>query len=310
MGARCREESRRDGPTHSSWHGVSTSWKLTISYDGSEFFGSQRQPGKRTVQEELERSLEILAGEHTSTVFAGRTDRGVHAIGQIAGCADLRPGIREDDLRAAINAHVSDDMAVVQAERVESFHARYDATWREYRYRIWLGSRQPLVRKLVWQRRSDLDLEAMAAGATHFLGTQDVASFASGGEGVPWSERAARPRGTIRTITHCTVSRVKPWWGVVAADAGTAIEVRVIADGFLPRMVRSMVGALVEIGSGTRQPEWITELLRERDRRQGPGTAPPHGLVLWRVGYGNDVPDPDPDGMQEEGASGAPLVIG
>ncbi len=286
------------------------SWKLTISYDGSGFYGSQRQPGRRTVQEELERALEILAGEHRSTVFAGRTDRGVHAVGQVVGCPDLRPGIREDDLRSAINAHVGDDLAVVRAERVQSFHARYDATWREYRYRIWTGTPQPLAGNVVWVRRSDLDVDAMASAARLFLGTQDMASFASGGEGVPWSERAGMSRGTTRTILHCSVTRVATWWGIAAGQPNTGIEIRVIADGFLPRMVRSMVGALVEIGSGAHQPDWITELLRERDRRQGPGTAPPHGLVLWRVGYGNDVPDPDPDGMQVLGASGAPLVIG
>jgi len=289
---------------------VGTSWKLTVSYDGSGFFGSQRQPARRTVQEELEHSLKILAGQHLPTVFAGRTDRGVHAIGQVVGCPDLRSGIPEVDLRTAINAHVGDDMSVVRAERVQAFHARFDATWREYRYRIWVGTRQPLVGNLVWQRRSDLDLSAMAAGAQRMLGTQDVASFAGGGEGVPWSERATSPRGTVRTIMHCTVERVAPWWGIAAADVGSALEVRVIADGFLPRMVRSIVGALVEIGSGTRPPEWITQLLRERDRRLGPGTAPPHGLVLWRVGYGHDVPDPGPDGKQVMGASDAPLVIG
>jgi tRNA pseudouridine38-40 synthase len=289
---------------------VSTSWKLTLSYDGSGFHGSQRQSARRTVQEELEHSLEVLSGHHLPTVFAGRTDRGVHAIGQVAGCPEFRSGIRDEALRTAINAHVGVDMSVVRVERVQAFHARYDATWREYRYRIWVGARQPLVSNLVWQRRSDLDLEAMAAGAQLLLGVQDVASFASGGEGVPWSERAASPQGTVRTIMHCTVERVIPWWGTAAGDRGSALEVRVVADGFLPRMVRSIVGALVEIGSGTRPPEWITQLLRERDRRLGPSTAPPHGLVLWRVGYGHDVPDPDPDGRQVLGASVAPQVTG
>ena len=290
---------------------MSDSWKLTVSYDGSAFYGSQRQPGRRTVQEELEHALALLAGTPVATVFAGRTDRGVHAIGQVAGCAGIRPDMQASALRTALNANLGDDLSIVRAERVAvDFHPRYDATWREYRYRLWIGAPQPLVGNAVWQRRSALDLDAMAEGAARFLGTHDVASFASGGEGVPWSERASRPRGTVRTITHCSVRRVPPWWGIASADDAGGVEVRVVADGFLPRMVRSMVGGLVEIGAGAQSPEWITELLRERDRRLGPSTAPPHGLLLWRVGYGNDVPDPDPDGRQTMGASVAPQVFG
>ncbi len=286
---------------------VTTSWKLTVSYKGTNFFGSQRQTGQRTVQEEIERSLAILAGRPVTTVFAGRTDRGVHAVGQVVGCDDVRPGISGDALISAINAHLDDDLAVVQAERVEdSFHARYDATWREYRFRIAIGVHLPLIADLVWQRRRALDVDAMHAAASRFLGTHDFATFAGGGEGVPWSERAGRPRGTVRTVSHCSVAPLESNW----AGAGVLLEIRVVADGFLPHMVRTMAAALVEIGNGSQSPEWIAELLQKRDRRQGPGTAPPHGLVLWRVGYGTELPDPDPDGKQVKGASVARTVIG
>ncbi|MGB3327774.1 MAG: tRNA pseudouridine(38-40) synthase TruA [Thermomicrobiales bacterium] len=270
-----------------------TRWKLTIAYDGGGFHGSQRQPGKRSVQEEIEQALGILAGKAVAATFAGRTDRGVHAVGQVVSCDDLVPTMPDAIIVRALNAHLADDLAVVAARRVAAgFHARYDAIWREYRYRIWLGPRQPLARGNVWERRSPLDVQAMNAGARQFLGTHDVASFAGGGEGVPWSERHDRPRGTVRTILHCSVVRVDPWWGMTP-HTGEAIEIRVVADGFLPRMVRTMVGALVEIGAGDRSPDWISHLLRERDRRQGPVTAPPHGLILWQVGYGDDVPAAD-----------------
>ena len=271
-------------------------WKLTVAYDGREFHGSQRQPGRRSVQEEIERALGILGGRAVAATFAGRTDRGVHAVGQVVSCDDLIPAMPDATIVRALNAHLADDLAVVAARRVAAgFHARYDATWREYRYRIWLGPRQPLARGTVWERRSGLDIQKMDAGARQFLGTHDVASFAGGGEGVPWSERHERPRGTVRTITQCSVRPVLPWWGVTAGT-GEAIEIRVVADGFLPRMVRTMVGALAEFGAGERPQDWISQLLLERDRRKGPATAPPHGLVLWRVGYGDEVPDDDPDG--------------
>ena len=272
-----------------------TRWKLTLAYDGGGFYGSQRQPGKRSVQEELERALGILGGRAVAATLAGRTDRGVHAVGQVACCDDLIPAMPAETIVRALNAHLADDLAVVAARRVAAgFHARYDARWREYRYRIWLGPRQPLARESVWERRAALDIHAMESGARQFLGTHDVASFAGGGEGVPWSDRHDRPRGTVRTISHCSVRPVAPWWGL-AAEPGEAIEIRVVADGFLPRMVRTMVGALVEIGAGDRTPDWITQLLLECDRRKGPATAPPHGLILWRVGYGDELPDPDPD---------------
>jgi tRNA pseudouridine38-40 synthase len=285
------------------------SWKLTLSYKGTNFFGSQRQAGWRTVQEELERSLGGLAGRPVTTVFAGRTDRGVHAVGQVVGCDDIRSEFSGEALVSAINARLGNDLAVVQAERVEdSFHARYDAMWREYRFRIAIGVHLPLIAELVWQRRRALDMEAMHAGASRFLGTHDFATFAGGGEGVPWSERAGRPRGTVRTVSQCSVTGLELHWAGVAASR--SLEIRVVADGFLPHMVRTMVAALVEIGNGSQSPEWIAELLEKRDRRQGPGTAPPHGLTLWRVGYGAELPDPDPDGTEVKGASVARTVIG
>ncbi len=267
--------------------------KLTVSYDGSDFAGSQIQPGQRTVQAELDRALERLAGAPVSTVFAGRTDAGVHAAGQVVGLRDPRPTMTEREWLLALNAHLPEDVAAdaVQRERDE-FHARYDARWREYRYRIWSGPSQPLARRFTWQVRGELDAGALDAGASSFLGERDLAAVAGGGEGVPWSDRRETPRGTVRRITMCSVRRIGPWWGESAT--GTLVEVRIVADGFLPRMVRNIVALLVEVGQGKQPVEWIDRVLETRDRRLGGGTAPPHGLTLWRVGYGIEEPEPDP----------------
>jgi tRNA pseudouridine38-40 synthase len=180
------------------------------------------------------------------------------------------------------------DLAVVAVIRVEDdFHARYDARWREYRYRIWCGTGQPLARGQVWQRNAVLDVAAMDAAARTIAGERDFAALAGAGEGVPWSERRGRPRGTVRRVLGCQCRTLAPWWG--PAD-GRLIEVRVAADGFLPHMVRNLVGALAHIGRETREPGWLLDLLATQDRRRAPAAAPAHGLTFWRVGYGDDLP--------------------
>lgn len=272
--------------------------KLTIAYDGTRLWGSQKQDGVRTVQQELEASLARLGRDRTATVFASRTDRGVHAIGQVVRCDDTHPSWDARKIARAINAHLPDDISVRRVSREPAtFHPRFEATWREYRYRIWCGDDQPLARHHVWCRRDGLDVEAMAGAARLLIGTHDLAAFTGGGEGVPWSDRANAPRGTVRTVYHCGVREVGPWWGIAAGD-GAGIEIRMIADGFLPQLVRSVVGALTTIGIDRRSPDWIRELIGESDRRNGPVTAPAHGLVLWRIGYGDDVPEPCQDGEQ------------
>jgi tRNA pseudouridine38-40 synthase len=271
--------------------------KLTIAYDGTGFRGSQRQRNGRSVQQDLEDAFSGLNGQKTEVVLAGRTDSGVHAVGQVASVADERPGMSDTRMMQAINAHLADDLAVVGCERREaSFHARYDARWREYRYRIWWGAPQPLQRFRAWQRTSALDLAAMAAGAALLKGPVDLASFAGNGVGVEGGTPVGT-RGTVRTIHHCSIRGIGPWWGS-APDAGDGAELRIVADGFLPHSVRTIASALVEIGRARRTPEWLDHLINAGDRRLGPQTAPPHGLILWRVGYGDDVPDPDPSGEQ------------
>jgi tRNA pseudouridine38-40 synthase len=269
--------------------------KLVVGYDGTGFLGSQRQARGRTIQQELEIALSRLGGKPVTTEFAGRTDRGVHAVGQVVRADDIRPELTEESIGRALNQVLPADLAVSAVSRVDpGFHPRYDATWREYRYRIWVGGKQPLAGRFSWTRRSGLDVDAMALAAASLEGTRDLAAFTGGGEGVPWSDRAKTRRGTVRNVLQCSARVAPPWWGVVPGS-GEGIEVRMIADGFLPQVVRTVVGGLVAVGSGERSPEWFSELLHIADRRMGPVLAPAHGLIFWRVGYGNDVPDPDPD---------------
>ncbi|CAA9551044.1 MAG: tRNA pseudouridine(38-40) synthase [uncultured Thermomicrobiales bacterium] len=266
---------------------------LTIAYDGSDFAGSQVQPGQRTVQAELERAVASALGGEGRTIFAGRTDRGVHASGQVVGCEDRRPRLNVSAVRAAINAQLPADLAVVRVDRrSDAFHARYDALWREYRYRAWSGPPQPLARRVAWYRAESLDPAVMAVAAAGIVGLHDFASLAGAGDGVPWAARRALPRGTTRRVFLCRCDEIAPWWGP-ESGGGRLIEIRVAADGFLPRMVRNLVGALVEVGRGARPSEWLDEVMVARDRRCGVATAPAHGLTFWRVGYGEETPDAD-----------------
>ena len=264
--------------------------RIVLSYDGTDFHGSQRQSGRRTVQGELERVLSRLAGHECPVIMAGRTDEGVHEAGQVASLADIRPAWDEFRYLEALNALLPDDCGVSRVVRVDpGFHARYDARWREYRYRIWNGSSEPLARRQTWQRRGAIDLLRMDEAARRLAGTHDFASFAGGGEGVPWSQRHATMRGTTRTVLTSSVRPMTPWWA--ERRNGQLIEVRIVADGFLPRMVRTIAGVLVEIGQRRRDADWIDPLLAGRDRRLAGETAPSQGLTLWRVGYAGDLPD-------------------
>jgi tRNA pseudouridine38-40 synthase len=268
------------------------SLRLTLAYDGTSFAGSQVQPNRRTVQGELERTISRLVAEPISTSFAGRTDRGVHATGQVVALRLPMWTAPANTLQRALNARLPTDVAVLDiAQCDEAFNPRFDAVWREYRYWIGPGVVNPFLRRYAWALRRDVDAAAIAEAADCLVGTHNFATFAGGGEGVPWSERAERPRGTTRTILHCDCRRVDVAFGPGGSSRSSLLEIRVAADGFLPRMVRNIVAVLVEIGQGRRDPDWVRELLVARDRRFGAGVAPAHGLTLSKVGFGNDEPD-------------------
>jgi len=269
-------------------------FRLTLAYDGTDFAGSQIQPNQRTIQGELEDALREIAGIPIRAIFAGRTDRGVHALGQVAAVGLPAWSTTALDLLRALNTRLPGDLGATDAVLCgESFSPRFDAVWREYRYWIAAGVVSPFLGRYAWNRRSELDADAVRAGAGRLVGTHDFASFAGGGEGVPWSQRATRPKGTARTILRCDCREIWPRIGPGSDQSARVLEVRVAADGFLPHMVRNIVGALLDVGQGRRNAEWIDELLAERDRRFGSVMAPAHGLTLTRVGFSDDLVDDD-----------------
>ncbi len=279
--------------------------KLVVAYDGRRFAGSQRQTGTRTIQGELETACRRLFRVVTPVRLAGRTDAGVHALGQVAAARDPILARSDAVVASALNAFLPDDIAIGAVETVASaFDPRRDARWREYRYRIAVGTPSPLLTGLVLSRRQALDAEAMRAAAERFEGEHDFATFAGMGAGTPWSAWRDKPRQTVRRIYNCDCRAVDdPLFG----GGEGIVEVAVTGDAFLPRQVRAMVGALIEVGRGQREPAWIDELLARRDRRGGPETVPGHGLVLWAVGYAPFGEGPTPSEAKKE-ADGSPHV--
>ena len=263
-------------------------FRTSLAYDGTDFAGSQLQPDQRTVQGEFERVLGQITGGRVRAIFAGRTDRGVHATGQVVAFAAPSWKASLRDLERALNAGLPDDVLAFDLRLCDdAFHPRFDAAWREYRYWVSPSADSPFLRRYAWTLRARVELDAMSEGARHLLGTHDFASFAGGGEGVPWSERAVRPRGTTRTMIRCGLREVVATMGP-GVGPQQVIEFVVVADAFLPRMVRNIVGALLEVGQGRQTPDWVADTLRYRDRRLGSVLAPARGLTLSAVGYGND----------------------
>lgn len=269
--------------------------RIAVAYDGGGFAGSQVQPGRRTVQGELETALGTLNGASVRAAFAGRTDTGVHAEGQVAH-ADVRregEGWGGDRWRTGLNALLPPDVRVSDVREVAGdWHARFDARWREYRFRVWSGPvLPPLLRGTHWHLRAALDVAAMAAAARHCLGERDFAAFAGDGKGVPGADVESLVR-VMRRADWAAARRPGP-------VAGVSLTFRTEANGYLTHMVRNMVGAMVAVGRGEQTPDGFAALLDGRDRRLAPATAPPHGLTLWRVRYDDDS-DSDDEGDDEE----------
>jgi len=240
--------------------------KVVLEYDGSDFAGWQQQARGRTVEDELKRALREVTGKDHVVYAAGRTDAGAHAEGQVASFqTDGR--ITPQRLMAALNARLPEDVAVLTAEEVpDDFHARYSARWRRYRYRYLDRTARPaLQRGRCWHVRGPLEVAAMAKAARALVGRHDWTSYCSASE-------PARDR--VRTMRSAVVAR-----------RGEFVELELVAEGFLRGLVRSIAGALAEVGRGERPPEWVGQVLRARDRRKAPRTAPAGGLTLMEVIY-------------------------
>ena len=266
-------------------------FKLTLSYDGADFSGWQTQPDRRTVQGELERAWHAITGETVRVTAAGRTDAGVHAVGQIVG-VESATRIEPAALVLALNAMLPPDAAVRSVENApDGFHATTEAKRKRYRYTIYNDHRRPVFwRKYAWHIPTPLDVAAMHAGAQHLVGKYDFVSFQSAG-----SERES----TVRTLFAAEVAIASPASGTPrlapgaadratggpASEAESLITIEVEGDGFLYNMVRSIAGTLAEVGRGKREPAWIADVLAARDRTQAGQTAPAHGLTMLWVRY-------------------------
>jgi tRNA pseudouridine38-40 synthase len=260
----------------------SRSIALTIAYDGARFAGFARQQGQRTVQGELEAALEVLSSVPVETVGAGRTDAGVHAIGQVVSCA-IEATLVDDVERLirSLNALTPSDIAVRALRVVDaSFNARFDALSRTYLYRIANTPTPALfLAPYSWHIAQPLNRDAMAQAAHHLIGEHDFASFCVAKSA---QELRGKNLSTSRRIDEITLSSDE-----VLNER--MLEIRVRGNAFLHSMVRVIVGTLVEVGSGARDPDWVEEVLAACDRTCAGPTAPAHGLTLLEVRYPDSV---------------------
>ncbi|MFC2015695.1 tRNA pseudouridine(38-40) synthase TruA [Chloroflexota bacterium] len=236
-----------------------------VQYDGTDFYGFQVQAHERTVQGEIEQSLLAVTEQEARVTGAGRTDRGVHARGQVV-TFDVAWKHSLFDLQRALNARLATDVAVVGLGLArEGFHPRFSARSRRYRYTLLVQPwPSPLARRTVWHVIQKLDVERMIVASGLLLGTHDFASFGRPPVGTK----------TVRKVLTAEWERKPPF---------LAFEIE--ANAFLYRMVRSIVGTLVQVGSGKLSVDEFQAIMRSADRSQAKWTAPAHGLCLMRVNY-------------------------
>lgn len=241
-------------------------YQIILAYDGTDFFGSQRQAKSRTVQSEFESALTRLGWQEKSILLAGRTDSGVHASGQVAAF-DFEWNHPLDELVAALNANLPEDLAVKRAKIVpDGFHPRFDATSRCYHYRVFCQPvRDPLRERYAWRVWPALEEEVLRKAARLFLGRHDFAAFGS----------PPRPgNSTVRTV-------MKAEWQYLGDEWIFAVQ----AEAFLYRMVRKLVHVQVAVGQGRVAAQVIADALDGRPEGIPGGLAPPNGLTLVEVTY-------------------------
>ncbi len=248
-----------------------TNIKVVLEYDGTNYFGWQVQEGQPTIQGELSKAVAAVTGR-TITIFgAGRTDAGVHALGQVANFkTDCRVPPRK--LAHALNAHLPKDITVVSAEAVpEDFHSQFGAHSKLYRYTILNREYPSAVHRLTTHLvRMPLDADKLRAAAAHLVGTHDFRSFGS---------EMSKKEKTVRTISSIEVRR-----------EGDLIVLEFSGDGFLYNQVRAMTGTLIEVGMAKKPPEWVKEVRDGKDRTKAGANVPAKGLCLVRVDYAAVAP--------------------
>ncbi len=248
-------------------------FRLLLEYDGRGFSGWQSQAGEtRTVQGVLEAALAQLGAGPLRVTGSGRTDAGVHAEGQVAGVS-LARDFEPEVLKRALNGILPGDLAVLGVDRARAdFDARRHATGKTYRYGVWNARASSPLRSARWHHvAAPLDVGRMGQAASELLGTHDFACFQAAGSDVV---------STVRELRQLEV----------AGQSGAEIEFWVEGSGFLRHMVRNLVGTLLEVGRGRRDPGSMAGLLASRDRRQAGPTAPAKGLTLVSVEYGEAPP--------------------
>lgn len=250
-------------------------WKLTIEYDGTPFAGWQRQPNVLAVQHCIEDAIAAFSGQQpVELTVAGRTDAGVHALGQVAHVRMQRDDLDAKTMRDATNFHLRPHpVSILSAEKVaDDFSARMSAVGRVYCYKIICNRRSDsvLLRTRAWHVAQDLDLAAMNAGARHLLGQHDFSTF---------RDSECQAKSPVRSIDRLEI--------IERADAmfGRHLEVWAEARSFLHHQIRNITGTLKLVGEGKWMPDDVKTALAARDRTKGGPTAPAHGLYFVRVDY-------------------------
>jgi tRNA pseudouridine38-40 synthase len=262
-------------------------WKITLSYDGTGFHGWQVQPGRATVQGTLAAAIEQVTGERVLPQGSGRTDAGVHALGQVASFGIEAP-IPAENLVRALNRTLPRSVRVLEAEGVGAeFHARHSAVRKTYEYRIFerrvgsgaeeSGERicSPFVAPFAWDCRWALQIEAMEEAAAMLLGTHDFTSFAASDPDLAQREELAVGPNPVKTVFESGLRR-----------EGDLLRYQITGSGFLHHMVRNIVGTLVEVGRESFRAGDVARILAARDRAVAGPTAPAEGLFLVGVEYG------------------------
>lgn len=267
-----------------------SNWKITLAYDGTDFFGWQVQPDRVTIQGALAEAIERVSGERVLPQGSGRTDAGVHARGQVASFW-LEAGIPEANLVRALNRTLPESVRVLEAERMPAeFHARHSARAKTYEYRIFRGAIcPPWTARYVWAIASagkrgglesrPLNVGGMQAAARVVIGTHDYTSFAAR------DPDAATRRGEDEAAEAEDRGRVRTVFESDWREEGEVLIYRVRGDGFLQHMVRNLVGTFVDVGRGRLEPQDIARILKGRARSAAGATAPARGLFLDSVEY-------------------------
>lgn len=242
-------------------------YKMVLQYEGTRYDGWQRQGNSAdTIQGKLEAVLERLAGEPVEVHGSGRTDAGVHAMGQTAHFF-LSEAREPETVRAYLNRYLPEDINVLSLETApERFHSRLNAVRKVYGYQIETGpKRDVFVRRMQYGLGQELDVEAMRTAARILTGTHDFKSFCG---------NKNMKKSTVRSLTSVTIRQ-----------EGSMVVLAYVGNGFLQHMVRIMTGTLIEVGLGRREPEAVREILAARERQAAGFTAPPEGLTLSGVLY-------------------------